>query len=156
MRGRSHCRSHLDHILGSRGAGAPGGNLNALKSGAHAHPLSERYLMDLAHELVLNPNRLKPVLTQIINQLYRRAGPTPSEIRALKTLVTLQIVLKSLTSHFANDLFVIGLEEITSGLPPSTRAEHTSQLWKAALPQHPIDRLLQLRQALEMYQEKNN
>jgi hypothetical protein len=75
MRGRTHCRSHLDHIVGSRGVGAPDGNLNAIKSGDHAHPLSDRYIMDLAHKLVQRPDQLKTKLNQVINQLYR---PTPS------------------------------------------------------------------------------
>ncbi len=59
MRGRTHRRSHLDHLLGPRGAGAPDGNLNALKSGDHAHPLTDRYIVDLAHELVKRPDQLE-------------------------------------------------------------------------------------------------
>jgi hypothetical protein len=95
--------------------------------------------MDLALDLVQRPDQLKTKLDQVINQLYRPSPsllgpPTPSDLRTLKTLITLQIVLKSLVSHFAKDLFVIGLEEIINNSPPSKRAEHTSQLWKAALP----------------------
>jgi hypothetical protein len=40
IRGHTHCRSHRDAELGPRGAGAPPGNLNALKTGQDAHPLS--------------------------------------------------------------------------------------------------------------------
>jgi hypothetical protein len=35
MRSHVHCRPHLDHLLGPRGAGAPRGNLNACKTGAN-------------------------------------------------------------------------------------------------------------------------
>ena len=134
MRGRTHYLSHLDHLLGPLGAGAPDGNLNALKSGDYAHPLSERVIMDLAHALVQRPDQLKTKLTQVINQLYRRSGPIPSDLRTLKTLVSLEIVLKSLISHFANDLFVMELEALTNNFSPATQAEYKSRLWKAALP----------------------
>ena len=40
MHEHSHCRAHLDHQLGPRGAGPPKGNVNALKSGRYAKPLS--------------------------------------------------------------------------------------------------------------------
>ncbi|MGD8857605.1 MAG: hypothetical protein PVG33_14830 [Chloroflexota bacterium] len=39
MRGYNRCRSHLDPLLGPRGAGAPRGNLNALKTGEHINPI---------------------------------------------------------------------------------------------------------------------
>ncbi len=83
MCARPHCRSRLDHLLGSRGTGAPGGNFTALKPGEYAHPLSELDIMDLAHDLAQNPGKFKVILSRIITVLTQRAGPIPSDLRAL-------------------------------------------------------------------------
>ena len=89
MRGRTHWRSHLDHFLGSRGAGAPGGNFTALKPGEYAHPLSESDITDLAHDLAQNPGKFKVILGRIITVLYHRVGPIPSESsRSLDSVYT--------------------------------------------------------------------
>jgi hypothetical protein len=55
MRGRLLCRSHLDHELGPRGAGAPTGNPNALTDGFATLPLATWRRMLLQFVLKARP-----------------------------------------------------------------------------------------------------
>ena len=80
MRGHTHCRAHRDDELGPRGAGAPSGNLNALKHGHHAQPLPLPDVKHLARQIIEQEgtpdeirNTANPVVRQFINGLTK--GP---------------------------------------------------------------------------------
>lgn len=154
MRGHFFCRSHLDNVFGSRGAGAPEGNLNAMSKGTFTRPLSDREIMGLAHELAQHPDTIETVLVHIVGKICRRAGSMESDIRAIKIMASLRIVLDPLFSHMANDMFVAGFEEILDTLPPAVQADLKSQVWKGALELHPALRLLEFKKAVQQHQKK--
>ena len=72
MRGRVHCRPHLDHELGPRGAGAPRGNLNAFKTGANINPFSKAQIQRIAHSLAQDPDRFQEHLVDLVKDLSLR------------------------------------------------------------------------------------
>jgi hypothetical protein len=156
MRGRFHCRSHLDPVLVPRGAGAITGNLNAYKTGAHINPLSKTQIKRLAHQLAENPDHFQPAITQLIDDLYRRGRPLRDRARShadkevivpqnIKTLLALQAVLKHLTEYLAINLFTPELDQLISRFPPAEQPELQSILWRILLPLPPVERLLAIR-----------
>ena len=75
----NHCRSHMDHILGPHRAGAPKGNLNALKTGRYAlsttgQALSKENLQLIAHAIAQNPHQVAEILSGHINLIQRLTG----------------------------------------------------------------------------------
>ena len=116
MRGHTHCRSHRDHELGARGGGAPPGNLNAVKSGRHAHPLPPADLRHWAHQLTGYPQLLPKWLGQVADSLQSRTGGDP-----YRTLVALRSALSHLTSHVAADLFKTEMAALLAQLTSSQR-----------------------------------
>ena len=156
MRGRFLCRSHLHHALGPQGAGAPSGNLNAYRTGAHINPLSKIQIKRLAHQLAQNPDHFEPTITQLVHDLYLRGRPLrdPARPRSdndaivpqnIKTLLALYAVLKHLTDYLAIDLFTPELDQLIGRFPPADRSELQSILWKNLLPLPPVQRLLAVR-----------
>ena len=156
MRGRFLCRSHLNHTLGPTGAGAPAGNLNAYKTGAHINPLSKTQIKRLAHQLAENPDHFLPTVNQLVQDLYHRGRPLRDPARSrsdkevivpqnVKTLLALQAVLKHLTDYLAINLFTPELAQLVDHFPPSERPELQSTLWRTLLPLPPVERLLAIR-----------
>jgi hypothetical protein len=126
MRGHTHCRAHLDAELGPRGAGAPKGNLNALKHGRHAHPLPPPDLDHLASHLVDHPDDLPYQIGLAAQALQDQANGDP-----FKTLIALRTLVIQLVRAVATLLLASELESALNQLPPRARAEiqhaiHTS------------------------------
>ena len=116
MRGHTHCRSHRDHELGNRGGGAPPGNLNAINTGRHAHPVSPTDLQQGAHQLTIQPELLTKWLGQAVDSVQSRTGGDP-----YRSLVALRSVLSHLASHVAADLFKTEMAALLVQLSPSLR-----------------------------------
>ena len=150
MRGRAHCRPHLDHELGPRGAGAPRGNLNAFKTGANINPLSRPQIQRLAHSLAEDPDRFRDHLVQLVDDIHTRtstrSAACPDSIPpALKAVIALDAVLHQLIYFLAQGLFTAELDDMLKEFPPASRADVRARLWLAALPLPPLQRLLEIR-----------
>ena len=184
MRGHAHCRPHLDHELGPRGAGAPRGNLNAFKTGANITPLSKPQIRRLAHSLVRDPDNFRDPLVDLVDELSRRVGyrapdhdansPAQSEARsladpevhppalpgttppALAAVVLLNNVTQQLISVLSEELFAAEMDRILSKTPPAERATLRARLWAIFLPVSPLQRLLTLRRHLERKRTKGS
>jgi hypothetical protein len=116
MRTHTHCRSHRDRELGPRGGGAPAGNLNALRTGDHAHPLSPATLSQLAAQLVGEPDSLPVILDGVVRSVHRRAPDPYSGLAALRVAIT------GLRGWVAAHLLTTEAEAWLLQLPPSHRA----------------------------------
>jgi hypothetical protein len=155
MRGRAHCRPHLDHELGPRGAGAPRGNLNAFKTGANINPLSKAHIQRLAHSLAQDPDYFRDTLVDLVDELSLRIGDgSRARFRhaspdimppSLKAVLALQAVLRELVHFLAQDLYTAELDDMLKEFPPAKRADIRARVWLAALPASPLDRFLTIR-----------
>lgn len=116
MRGHSLCRSHRDAELDPRGGGAPPHNLNALKTGAHAHPLPPLDLDQLAKNLVRDPDHLPDHLAAALQSIHDRTHDP------YKTLVALHKALPELLNLVVTHLYAAEVRAIVRQLPPSQRA----------------------------------
>ena len=139
MRGHVHCRQHRDGALGPRGAGAPRGNLNGLRTGRDAHPFSPGELQALARAHIEAPHLLEEHLAPALASILARAPGT------YRSLAALRAALRDLMGHVAGELFAVELEALLAGLPPDRRAGIEAVVWKEALPLPPEDRLFFLR-----------
>jgi hypothetical protein len=115
MRGHTRCRSHRDRELGPRGGGAPPGNLNALKTGEHAHPLSPNNLRLFASQVVCQPDQLPDRLDLIVRSIHSRTADP------CNTIVALQAILSDLMPQVAVALFKTELDDQLRRLPQSQR-----------------------------------
>lgn len=115
MRGHAHCRSHRDRELGPRGGGAPPGNLNALKTGDHTHPLPLSELRPLADQLVRHPDQLPDLLDPIVRSIHSRIRDP------YKALVALQTTLTDFRQQVAAALFKTEVDALLRRLPSSQR-----------------------------------
>ena len=119
MRGqpRSHslCPSHRDDELGPRGGGAPQHNLNALKTGAHAHPLASLNLAQLAKNLVRHPDHLPDLMEIAVQSIHPRTRDP------YKTLVAFRTALSRLLPLVAAQLFATEVQAVLRQLPSSQR-----------------------------------
>jgi hypothetical protein len=126
MRGHAHCRSHRDRELGPRGGGAPPGNLNALQTGDHTHPLPPSELRPLADQFVRHPDQLPDLLDPIVHSIHSRIRDP------YKALVALQTTLTDFRQQVAAALFKTEMDALLRRLPPwqqghllRTLREHT-------------------------------
>ncbi len=139
MRGHTHCRSHRDSELGPRGAGAPRGNLNALRTGRHTHPLTSDDLDQLTHSILRTPHHLPRHLDLTTRSIHQRCQDP------VKTLLALQSLIPSLLSRVADGLFIAELHALLEKLPPSRRNHFELLAWRQALLFGPVDKLQLLR-----------
>jgi hypothetical protein len=139
MRGHTRCRPHRDAELGPRGAGAPPGNLNALRTGENAHPLSPDDLGQLAQSILRTPDQLPHHLDRTIQSIHRRYRDP------VKTLLALQALVPVLLSRVADDLFVAELHALRQQLPPAHQGQVELAIWRRAVPLSPIHKLELLR-----------
>ncbi len=116
MRRHTHCRSHRDTELGPRGAGAPLGNLNALKHGRYSQLLPRAALKHLAHQIHAAPDDL-PRHVGVIAQTIHEQFHDP-----LVILLILQRVLAQLAPLVAHHLCADELDALTQHLPPAVQA----------------------------------
>jgi hypothetical protein len=139
MRGHTRCRSHRDRELGRRGGGAPPGNLNALKSGRHAHPVSLPALELLAGQIVDQPDLLPDHIAAIVRSIQDRTRDPH------KTLLAFRAALPDLTSLVAKDLFVVEANALLRQAPPSRRDSLLRVIKRNARGQEPGAALRTLR-----------
>jgi hypothetical protein len=70
MRAYDQCRSHLDNILGPRGAGAPLGNQNARKHCNGVPVATIELIHRIAHDLYQYPDKLQAHIAQLLDYFY--------------------------------------------------------------------------------------
>jgi hypothetical protein len=139
MRGHTRCRSHRDRELGPRGGGAPPGNLNALKTGEHAHPLSPNDLRLVASQVVRQPHQLPDHLDLIVRSIHSRTSDP------YNTLVALRAALSDLMPQVAVALFKTELDAQLRRIPPSQRGPLLRAVNKRLRCRTPEAALLSLR-----------
>ena len=88
MRGHTRCRAHRDAELGPRPVGAPRGNLNALKTGNHTHPLPEPELSHLARQLAGEPDLLPYHLGLTAQSIHSRTRDPHQTLLAFRATLT--------------------------------------------------------------------
>lgn len=136
MRGHSLCRSHRDDELGLRGGGAPHHNLNAVKTGAHAHPLASLNLAQLAKDLVHHPDDLPDLIGIALQSIHARTR------HPYKTLAALRTALSRLLPLVEAQLLVAQVDAVLRELPPSLRRPFMAAVRRQAtgpLPQSTLD-----------------
>lgn len=138
MRNHDHCRAHRDE-LGPSGAGPPPGNLNALKLGAHAHPLPTPELERLAEIAIGQPQDLPLQLGLVLQAIQSRTNDT------FLALVALRALLIHLTNHVAVRLFSAELHDLLAPLPLATDHLFRSLVEQQTAHDSPPERLLNLR-----------
>jgi len=141
MRGDVRCRAHRDAELGPRGGGAPTGNLNAIKTGAGAHPLGQSAIDRLAYQLVRDPDSLPDLLAGLARDLRSRTHDLG------KTLIALSATLRYLVPSVATVHLVAEIDALLLQVPPEKRPKLQAFLWKQALHLSPEQRLTMLRAA---------
>jgi len=110
MRGRTLCRSHRNHELGSGPVGAPKGNFNALKNAVHAQLLpkcGERSSPKLS--FAQSAYHLDRQLASVVKAIHRRAGRDPHSKATsfdANTLLLLGALVKQLLDPVAPALFL--------------------------------------------------
>jgi hypothetical protein len=138
MRGHTLCRVHRDPELGPRGAGAPPGNLNALRHGAHSHPLSAVELNGLARRVVETGDDLPYQVGRVVGSIQARVGDP------LLALLALRRVLPTLIAEVAALTFDAELRAYLAPLPPQARA-CLQEIVERTFPAEPEQRLHLLR-----------
>ena len=150
MRGHTRCRAHRDAELGPRGAGAPRGNLNALKHGRHSHPLPPPDIARLACHITEQPDDLPLQIGLAVQSLQARAGDP------LMTLIALRRLLSQLTPMVATRLFTSELQPFLQNLPPSLRGKVQAVIDKSVPQDSPEKKVLLLRNLRKQLVEQNN
>jgi len=115
MRGHTRCRSHRDHELGPRNAGAPPRNLNAIKHGGYSFVLPSEQRLLLAEQILRQPDDLISHLGPIIQSLQQRTGDPIKNVAALSHL------LARLVPCMIPLQFQIELEAFLRTVPPTRR-----------------------------------
>jgi hypothetical protein len=146
MRDHSHCRVHRNRELGRGRAGAPIANLNALKTGDNAQPLSQDQLRDLAIRLAHDPYGFDRHLLPAVIDIHQRADHHP-----LKTILLLRRLLDQLYDPVASAIFNLLLEGYLNKLPEALRPEMQTQIWKQAIPFSPLHRIILLQKISDRF-----
>jgi hypothetical protein len=129
----------MDHILGPHRSGAPKRNLNALKTGRYANPLSRENLELTAHAIAQHPNQIAEILSGHIDLLHSRIGDS------YLTLLVVGRLTEQLSAFVADQCFHLELADFLETLPPASRLSMETSIWKHALPFDPLNRLVLLR-----------
>jgi hypothetical protein len=139
MRDRARCRTHRDAELGPRGAGAPSGNLNALRHGAYARPLPAPDFERLVAAVIEQPDDLPLQIGLAIRSIQARTADL------FLSLVALRALLSLLTDRVAGRLFSAELQAALLALPPPARDCVQATIEQYAARRCPEERLLLLR-----------
>ena len=150
MRGHTLCRAHRDAELGPRGAGAPAGNLNALKHGRHAHPLPPPDLENLALCTVEQPAEFPLQLGRVAQSIQARTGDP------FAVLVALHRLLSQLLPLVATRLFESELHALSQQLPPPLCARIQTLIHHTIPHDRPARKLLLLRTLKKQLPEQDN
>ena len=143
MLGHARCRSHRDGELGSRGAGAPLGNLNALSTGQRTQALPANELESLVTAAVNRPQDLPYQVGLAVQTLQSRTGDTFRALLAVRALLT------RLVDHVAERQFAAELKAVLEPLPPPARERLQAAILKAAARHRPERRLSMLRRLIK-------
>ena len=135
MRDHDLCRAHRDDELGPRGAGAPSGNLNALKHGRHSHPLPQPDLERLVGHVLDAPADLPYHVGLAARSLQARVGDP------VGTLVALRRLLSQLADLLARRLLSAELRSLLDALPPEAVDRVCRAFAKAAPRRDPVETL---------------
>ena len=155
MRDHLLCRSHLDHELGPRGAGAPIGNINAWKHGRNISPNTLKNLRALAYKLYEQPECLQDEIAWFVNAFYNH-GQTETIPRTLKALVSLRSILDPLIDFHAEVHFRADVEELLSHAAPESAANIQRRIWEAAVHHRPFESVVNIRKSkARLIDEKN-
>jgi len=138
MHGRDLCRSHLDPVLGPRGAGAPKGNRNSLKNATFSR-FNPGELEELAQQIIDDPHYYHRHLLEYLEQ----AGRPPAD--PLKSLIVLRTMIETLLPFVAENLFTIEANELIQRFPDNARPSVQLVIWQGFLRLPPIQRLLEFR-----------
>jgi hypothetical protein len=143
MRGRDLCRSHLDPVLGPRGAGAPKGNLNALGADSLKNATASRFnqveLKNLAQQIIDDPHHYHSLLLEYLEQV----GLPPAD--PLKSLIVLRAMIETLLPFIGEDLFTIEANEFIQRFPDHARPTVQLLIWQGYVHLPPLQRLLEFR-----------
>ena len=139
MHNHTRCRAHRDPELGARGAGVPRGNLNALKTGQHAHPLPPLDLQRLAHKIALDPDQLPYQIGLAAQSIHSRTS------EPIKTIVALEATVRQLLTAVAETLFAFELAAWLQRLPPARRERAERIIAESARRLDPQQKLAFLR-----------
>ena len=162
MRGHERCRWHTNGSPsireGARGPGAPLGNLNALKHGTSANPLSER---SGDPELQGTSAKLEEPIAAILAgsddlpyhlglrstaEIPRCEGRRPlSKQSGGDALLALRRLLAQVIPAVAGQLFSAELRDLLQPLPPQARDRTVAQIERLAAHRRTEDLLLHLR-----------
>lgn len=146
MRDSTLCRSHRDHELGPRGAGAPYGNINAWRRYRHVPADTQKLIRHVAYDLYDHPDRLQEHIAYFLDFFYNH-GVTEHVPRTLKALQALKIILEVLVDAHADVYFRAEMQEILSYMPPERQANAERRLWEFALKHTAVNRVYELRKA---------
>jgi hypothetical protein len=150
MRSETICRAHRDFELGPRAAGAPAGNLNALKTGDRARPFPPPALNRLAATIVREPDRLSHHLDPIIQSLQERTTDPH------KALAALCAVLAQLLPFVSDHLVAAEMRAFVQRFPPEAQETLKPFLLKTIRRTPPGERLAYLRLIEPMIESKIN
>jgi len=142
MHGDVHCRAHRDSEIGPRGGGAHHGNLNALKTGADAHPLGWPALDRLTLQITTDPDCLPDLVAGLTRDFYALTHQDPH-----KTLAALRAVLRYLVPAVADARLAARVDAFLDQVSPEMRPKVQVTLWKHIL-RLPLDQRLVLLDAV--------
>lgn len=156
MRGDARCRAHRDHELGSRGAGAPPGNLNALQHGRYSHPFFSSDIANLAAAVIERPDELPSRIECTVHTLQNTTGDL------FLTMVAFRVFLARFVDCLASDLFTAELGDLlhrsywkNTGKPvsPAAQARIQAELERIVMNKSPENRLLILRKIKKQWEQ---
>lgn len=151
MRGKTHCRSHSHDKLGKPASGAPHHNLNALKTGRHAHPISPSELAHLAHNLVHEPEHFSQNIHQAIDSILQRQAKPNRWPNPVASMLLLKLLFGQLYPMVADTLFYSTLDAYLRGLTPDKRLSIETLVCQYLLPLEPADRLQRLGEIMDKF-----
>jgi hypothetical protein len=149
MRGRLMCRSHLDHELGPRGAGAPMGNLNALTDGFATLPLTPATASHLAQDIVRDPDNYLYLIADVLRDSRRLT------INPLRSLAFLKSLIDQLQPVIAHHTFTREAETFINQFPDYLQPEVKAIIWEGMLHLPPLQRLKQFRVIRANHRHRN-
>jgi hypothetical protein len=149
MRGRLMCRSHLDHELGPRGAGAPTGNLNALTDGFATLPLAPATASRLAQDIVRDPDNYLYLIVDVLRESRR------STINPLRSLAFLKSLIDQLQPVIAHHTFTREAETFINQFPDYLQPEVKAIIWEGMLNLPPLQRLKKFRVIRANHRHRN-
>jgi hypothetical protein len=139
MRGHARCRAHRSAELGPGGGGAPTGNLNALKTGRHAHPLAGDELSTTSDALLEQPADLPERMAALTRLILSRTGDP------ISTLVALRALFTQLIEACAARAFERELDAALDALPSTVRLLYRARIDALAIHHDAMGRLSLLR-----------